>query len=190
MVAFFDFFTYSVVALGIPLMACVSLKKEKIVDVITYSAFFLGGYGGMWCGKWIMSGFLIKGNTISNSLENAFSQVTYRMTAKDHDATMTVLYVLRQVLMHLNNKPMKIFALIFGIIIVIFTLSKKYMIKVDSYLFIYLIIALYPFIWYIFVKNHSATHSRIEQRELAVSIMAIVYSAINCFEANRGKKRC
>ena len=182
-VAFFDFFTYPVVALGIPLVICIALKKNSsirndLINIFDYSISYFVGYGGMWCGKWIMAGLLIKGNSISSVFANAFNQTVYRMTAEENESRMTILYVLRQVFMHLNNKPMKIFALVFIVIFIIMALNKQYTVSIDSKMIPTLIIAVYPFIWYILVRNHSATHARIEQREMAVFIMAVTYASL------------
>ena len=192
-VAFFDFFTYPVVALGIPLIICVALKKNSsirndLINILDYSISYFAGYGGMWCGKWIMAGLLIKGNSISSVFANAFNQTVYRMTAEENESRMTFLYVLRQVLMHLNNKPMKIFALVFIVTLIIMALNKQYAVSADSKMVPVLVIAVYPFIWYILVRNHSATHARIEQREMAVFIMAITYIAL-LFIIKKRRKR-
>ena len=182
-VAFFDFFTYPVVALGIPLVICIALKKNgsirnDLINVLDYSAAYFIGYGGMWCGKWIMAGFLIKENSVSNVFVNAFNQAVYRMVAEENESKMTAIYVLRQVLMHLNNKPMKIFALLFAVVIISIALSKQFEVSLKYKIIPIVVVAVYPFIWYILVKNHSATHARIEQREMAVFIMAMMYATL------------
>ena len=130
---------------------------------------------GMWGGKWIIASLFTDNNTI----DNAISQISYRMTAEEESShPLTVTYVLRQVLMHLNNKPMKIFVLMFALIVLLSLLCQKRIVVISKNIIPMLLIALYPFAWYILVRNHSATHSRLEQRELAVTIMALVFSVL------------
>jgi len=125
-------------------------------------------------GKWIIASLFTDNNTI----DNAISQISYIMTAEESSQPLTVTYVLRQVLMHLNNKPMKIFVLMFALIVLLSLLCQKRIVVISKNIIPMLLIALYPFAWYILVRNHSATHSRLEQRELAVTIMALVFSVL------------
>lgn len=191
-IAFFDFFTYPVVALGVPLIISVALNEENSVrvnvkNVVDYTIAYIIGYGGMWCGKWVLAGLFLNGNSVLKSFRNAFGQTIYRMSAGADENVMTVSYVLRQVLMHLNNKPMKIFVLLFFCTIAMLLLSRRCVVNLDFKIVPILIVSLYPFIWYMLVKNHSATHSRIEQREMAVSIMAVIYIISRCLKSKNRK---
>jgi len=184
-VAFFDFFTYPVVALGIPLIIYISLSSEKsvkksIFDMFKQSIYYLAGYGGMWSGKWIFASILLGENIIAKSM----NQIVYRMNAQETSAPMTILYVLRQVLMHLNNKPMKIAALVGSVWFIAALVSGKYAVVINKKMIPIIITAMYPFVWYAVVKNHSATHARIEQREMAVTIMAIIVAVLMCLKIN------
>lgn len=177
--AFFDLLTYPVVALGIPLIIFTALTSEmgirkNIKKIFEHSLSFSIGYAGMWGGKWIIASLFTDNNTI----DNAISQISYRMTAEESSQPLTVTYVLRQVLMHLNNKPMKIFVLMFALIVLLSLLCQKSIVVISKNIIPMLLIALYPFAWYILVRNHSATHSRLEQRELAVTIMALIFSVL------------
>lgn len=181
--AFFDFFTYPVVALGIPLIIYAVLSSDQriahsIRDMIGHSVTFFFGYGGMWAGKWVMADLLIKSNTIKNAL----NQITVDSSGIEDAAVMTVPYAFRQVLMHLNHKPIKIFAVLFVLILIVMLVSRKYKIIPDKTAIILFMISLYPFIWYAVVRQHSATHARIEQREMAVTIMGIVSSVLICIK--------
>lgn len=72
---FFDFLTYPMAALGIPLVLVLFLEKKDLKkglqDVVTYSICFAAGYAGMWAGKWIMASIILGENIIAEAMGQA-----------------------------------------------------------------------------------------------------------------------
>jgi hypothetical protein len=73
LVAFLDFLTYPIVALGVPLIfvLCVDERYDKFVELIKLSAAWGVGYAGMWAGKWVVASVL----TGTDVIENAKSMI-------------------------------------------------------------------------------------------------------------------
>lgn len=187
-VAFFDFFTYPVVALGVPLIISVALTSEQgigrnIKKILVGSFAYFAGYAGMWAGKWVMADLLIKSGTIRNALDEIFIDAT----GAEDKAVYTIPYVYRQILMHLTHKPIVIIAFLFILVLAFCLVRKKCSIKPDITTILILVISLYPFIWYAVVRQHSATMTRMEQRELAVTIMGIVTAILKNIHFLRSK---
>ena len=187
-VAFFDFFTYPVVALGIPLITSVALTSDRgighnIKKILAGSFAYFAGYAGMWAGKWITADLLIKSGTI----RDAINEITIDATGAEDKAVYTIPYVYRQILMHITHKSIVIIAVL-GILMLAFGLvRKKCTVRPDITTVLILVIALYPFVWYALVKQHSATMTRMEQRELAVTIMGIVTAILKNIHFLRSK---
>ncbi|MBO4898852.1 MAG: hypothetical protein J5509_01030 [Lachnospiraceae bacterium] len=182
-VAFFDFFTYPVVALGIPLIISVFLSSDQglgrnIRKILTGSFAYFAGYAGMWGGKWITADLLIKSGTIRDAINEIFIDAT----GAEDKAVYTIPYVYRQILMHITHKSIVIIAFIFLAVLAFLLIRKKCRIKPDITAVLLLVISLYPFVWYAVVKQHSATMTRMEQRELAVTIMGIVSAVLICLK--------
>ena len=89
--------------------------------------------------------------------------------------------------MHITHKSIVIIAVL-GILVLAFCLvRKKCTVRPDITTVLILVIALYPFVWYALVKQHSATMTRMEQRELAVTIMGIVTAILKNIHFLRSK---
>lgn len=64
--SFFDFLTYPLFTLGMPLILISVLgtfsSVQKLCDIVKNSIFWGIGYGGMWCGKWMVGSILTGDN--------------------------------------------------------------------------------------------------------------------------------
>lgn len=73
---FFDFLTYPMAALCMPLILVLILEHqtntkywlETMKDIIIAGICFGIGYIGMWAGKWVVSSFILQENVIANAL--------------------------------------------------------------------------------------------------------------------------
>ncbi len=126
--------------------------------------------------------------TSAGTISDALNQIVVRLNGKEDGQTLPIPYVFRQVLMHLNNKPMKIFALLFFITIFLLVVSRKYELVPNKTIIPILIISMYPFVWYSVVKEHSATHAQLEQREMAIFIMAAIVAVLFSLRPRNSKR--
>lgn len=181
-VVFFDFLTYPVVSLVLPLVLYISLpnwsdgnnkKYSSVIRVLKYSFFWAMGYGGMWLMKWIWVTLFTLGK--ENSIAEAIHTIIYRSGNGEvhYSFLTTVLEAL---------KPIMIwpFVILFGLMIlvtVIAVVTKK--IKIDvhkdhSRLVALLLTAIIPFGWYFVAREHSYDHAVFTYRCLAGTVMAVL----------------
>lgn len=179
--SYFDLLTYPLVTLGVPLSLWLAFNPspyflKNIKNVMFISGFWLIGYAGMWAGKWIL-GSIVTGNNI---IENAFSAILNRtssVSTSDQQIISFAKVIKRQLLASQHS--------IFYIVLLLLICSFIYQIIKKrryplSYVLVYLIIGIYPFIWYFVLKNHSYIHFWFTYRELSITIYAITVCALNC----------
>lgn len=69
---FFDFLTYPMAALCMPLILVLLMEqknwKEKTVDALGYGICFAIGFAGMWMGKWVVSSLLLQENVMADAI--------------------------------------------------------------------------------------------------------------------------
>ena len=86
-VAFFDFLTYPMAALGIPTIFYLLLNenkfdlRQKIFNMIKLAFSWGFGYVGMWAGKWCAASLLTDHNTIAE----AFGSILWRLKGDYHE---------------------------------------------------------------------------------------------------------
>ncbi len=185
-VAFFDFFTYPLVALGLPLLCSIILSnhhsmKEKVKGLMEYT--FCWGYGflGMWFGKWVVGTIL----TRRNILEDGFASALYRIGGEAVSEAVDDVsygYIMKSIFRIVCQPPMVISMVLTIVIIVCFgiytrkkKLNNKVLNKVTFSFYEYLpliIVAFYPFIYFFIVQNHSAVHPWLAYRELSITVFA------------------
>ena len=75
LVAYFDFLTYPLAALGLPTIFYLLLNENKFTlikkffNMIKFALSWSFGYVGMWAGKWCMASMLTDYNTIADALQ-------------------------------------------------------------------------------------------------------------------------
>ncbi len=185
--SYFDFLTYPLVSLGYPLVLYAYMKTSSaqdgekknslLISVISNSIAWFVGYGYMWMSKWIIGAVL----GYKGIIGNAFSTVETRLqSAESMNRVIGFLHVIV-----LNLKPYLNwgFFIYFGVIIIfaLLRLLNKQKNTFNIRLFsenikkgrILLFIALYPFIWFIALENHSEQHWIYTCRIFAVTVFAL-----------------
>lgn len=181
---YFDFLTYPLITLGITLLTYLSIiyKREviNIKDVIICSIMWLVGYGGMWLSKWLL-GSLITGN---NLILDAYNQAKFRVSRENY----TILDVIDRNIFEsfFDYKVGKTLIIIVVVSLIILIFLKIIKIKYINIKIIvpYLLISIYPFIWYAVLTNHSYIHFWMTYRNLAISIYALILIISNAFSIN------
>lgn len=173
--AYFDFLTYPIVGLGINLLLMLFLKKEQLLKqlklIIVSSFTWAVGYAGMWSGKWVVS-YILTGN---NTLLEGISSVKYRASGDSTVGvdTSSALKVIEANVEQFWNTPVKCILVICFIVIIGAIVTKKISMKIDfKHALPLFIVALYPFVWYGVIRNHSAIHYWMTHRNLSITILA------------------
>ena len=172
--SFFDFLTWPLVTLGIPLIVYMYITNHKNkVKTISFASICWGsGYLGLWCLKWGLSSVILQENVFSN----AIAQLQLRSSSFiNAEATEKILYI-DVLVKNFSVFGKKVFILLF--IVIAFWLLYKYISSgkklVLKRMLPYILISFYPFLWYLFTKNHSYEHYWMTWRELLIPIFAMI----------------
>ena len=176
--AFLDLTTSPLVGLGINLVLLLVLKdmtwKKNLVRIVSSSFSWGIGYVGMWGGKWIVGSLL----TGENVLKDAIETVLYRAAGDSMEEAQidsssafdVIMYNVDQVL----NTPVVWIAAVVLLGFVVLIIMGKAKVKVNRDKLVALaIVAVYPIAWYCIFRNHSAIHSWMTYRNLAITVLAL-----------------
>ncbi len=182
--AYFDLLTYPLVGLGITLLIFLTVKntssEKQLPKVLTASGVWLLGYAGMWIGKWILA-YIITGNNI---ILDGFSNVLHRM----NDDTLLESGIsnaskVQGILLNLEallTFPIIVLICIGTLWFIKRLLGKKYVISINPSSALNIgIVALFPFVWYLIVNNHSIIHRWMTYRSLSITVFAVTYILIS-----------
>lgn len=195
-VAFFDFLTYPLAALGIPLVLYYVINDTKlrkgVLDCIKYTASCFFGYVGMWGGKWIIAQIFTDYDVISD----AINQVIYRSAGavNGNNEKPTYINTIKRLLDVIDDKPM---LLLLGITlavvgIIIYRNNVKHTNADNEDITTWrfrkekivpiMMIGMYPFGWFLITMNHATIHPWLSYRNLSVTVwaaLAIVTVSVN-----------
>ena len=79
---YFDFLTYPITALGLPLTMYLLLEndnKGKAKKVIIYSIVWGTGYIGMWTAKWAIGSLILQENVFKSAISQAVVRTSHIM---------------------------------------------------------------------------------------------------------------
>ena len=124
-VAFFDFLTYPLVALCIPLtvylVLCGGTVTSKMKESIKRCFAWAVGYGTMWMGKWLLASILTGQNVIKDGID----RTAYRASGEFDGTQIGLMDILKKNLIPINNP---VFILLFVLIvtgILVYAVRKK-----------------------------------------------------------------
>lgn len=177
--SFFDQMSYPVVCLGIPLIIYLNMSSEdtktKFISIITGSASWGIGYGGMWVGKWIVAELLVHKGTMSNAMGQAFFRVAGGFEQVDGALSDSYFDILLDDMVSIGIVPLMIFT-VFVIILMIMIWKKRSGLNgtKDLSFLLPLIVGLYPFVWVAAVQSHAAVHLYLTYRNFAITLFAVL----------------
>lgn len=192
---YFDFLTYPLVTLGIPLaywlMAREEWRKENgarqprenigktLGRIIACSAFWSAGYLGMWVGKWTIASFLLK----QNIFLDAFRQILLHTSDSADYTKWDCIWLQMEVL---ARWPYLIIfgGILIGILIINRRKIKDAIVHMNcTFLSIlpYLFLATYPFVWYLVASGHCYANPKFTFRILGITVFAGFLGILSCF---------
>lgn len=181
--AYFDFLTYPIVSLGIPLILFFSLDadtqytiKARIIQFFSICFSWCLGYAGMWAGKWMIAELF----TSESSLSIAFSKIQQRSSHVNGTIEFNLLSTLRENLFYYRNSVIILF--IFAVLAAAVVLYIKCGVKKPSGSLVLPLVlcCIMPLAWYQLAMEHSYTHACFTYRGLAVAIYGIISLVYLC----------
>lgn len=191
--SFVDLFTTPIITVAIPLIIYFLIKQnsseetgiKQIVEVIKLSIIWVLGYGFTWITKWVLVDLILNRAVF---LE-AINQALFRSVSRDNrlltDTRVQIIYIKRYLGDYLL-KAMTILTFIYLIIKIVKDRNKKININLVNML-PYLIIMLYPFIWFFVVKQHTLIHMFFTNRIIIIAIITfqiIIASLLGYYDKN------
>ena len=190
---FFDLLSFPLVTLGAPLALSVYLdnreKAQKLSQqfckIIMRSGFWLLGYALTWVLKWTIATIV----TGEDMFENAITMIFYRSTGEGYSRIAAV----GRNLLVMFTWPTIIICATLLIVFLILWWRKK--IAVDWHnkkALFFALIAVYPFIWYCTLVNHSWVHTFMTHRLLAISMfcVALYLAQISSIAIKKKGRKC
>ena len=181
---FMDLLTVPAITLGIPLIVMLLLKTKKqynlntlktILEVIEYSVLWCITYVGIFISKWVIASIVLKKDAITV----AINSILYRVNGSE-EYPITRFGAICENFKFLQNKVL-LFLIIIGIIVWIIALIKnRKKLKDMKNSIIYIIIALYPYVWYFVFAGHSTIHAWFTFRLQLITIFALLCAMGEC----------
>lgn len=200
LINFFDFLTFPLVTLGVPLICLLLLELQKkdngvwkaFLKTVQYSVLWGAGYSVCWITKWLLASAVLK----KNVLLDAKNQAILRMVGSETEPEpvnhiQTVLDNVRLLFFFDGNfKNGIIIGVIVGLILVSLVLlwrADRY--KAGIYMLI-LLVSAYPYIWYLVFSNHSQRHTYFTYRTQLIAVFGVLAVAFGApLEVARMRKR-
>ena len=175
--AYFDLLTFPLITLGIPLIIAFLLKNQNNEQSLKNNIFFILkiciiwslSYFGTYFAKWVIASIFL-GN---NEVKFAFEHFLKRANMEDENKFNRLETISKNFELYFNK-----FTIIYIIGVLIYYLKniiKKNINKKFEYQKIIplIIIAIFPYIWYSFLTNHSFMHSWMTYRIQSITLFSI-----------------
>lgn len=185
---FFDFLTFPLITLGVPLIVYICLYKrgfkEDVKCVIKNCFLWLFGYAGMLFSKWVLATMLTNENVIKDGFENVLRRM-YGITEEGWDTSVTLgRSILLNVNVILNTNTLVILGISFVLIFSSYMYSS-YRIRGNLRALVLFGVGLMPFVWYSLLVQHSIIHPHWTYKILSISIYALLSAVVCCLEPKK-----
>ena len=165
---FFDFLTYPILTLGIPLVLLLWLRvrdeqadfKSNFWFMFKASLSWFFGYALTWISKWLLSAAILGVRYFWRTM----SVVQYRLEGSEEEPLDRIGTIERNIKAWLNvqdggvisSSKIVILLLLVAVVLILWKKLKDWK-TIGAYLPI-LFVASYPYIWYLVMSNHSQIH--------------------------------
>ena len=186
---FFDLLTAPLLTLGIPLIYVILLKnkresnlKKSIFEVIKLSILWCIAYGGIFLAKWVIASIILQRDVITV----AINQILFR-TNGSVEYPATKLGAIKENIGVLYNTVLLGLFIVISIIWAVFMVINRKKISNMKIVISLLLVAIYPYVWYITFAGHSTIHAWFTYRIQAIAILGILSAMIECIDIDKGK---
>lgn len=178
---YFDFLTWPVITLGVPLIVYLSLEEDKKYKKLVVSSCMWGlGYVGLWMEKWIFGSLILSDNIFKDAVRN----LLYRSSSKLDEMEFTWIDVLlRNIAVWFKPAYMLLLAGVIAVIVVKAITMKKRCVEITkNNMLPILFVAVFPIVWICLSKNHAYEHYWMTWRDLGVTVFAGICCVAMMFE--------
>ncbi len=197
--SYVDFLTAPLITLGMPLVYLILLQqkeygehsyKKNMCSVFANSLLWGIGYLGNWAAKWVLASIVLGRNIITDGLSQGISRVG---GVEDQTSKLgAIAYNLFAIIPpEIEGKDLKWFVLWGTIALVVLGAvfwkrhAQSSVIKSQIPL---LIVAVYPYIWYVIMSNHSQIHYIFTYRMQMITVWAGLMLYIQSIVRNKGEQ--
>lgn len=175
--SYFDFLTYPVFTLGMPLTLWIVMTGESegktlYWHLVEFCAMWALGYVCMWGAKWILATIF----TDTNVIANAWNQLVFRSSHANGEEQFTLWGVYKRnlgVLLKNRGFDLILFFAVIGMILYrLRACGNRIRVVISSKVIALAFIALLPLVWLGGAANHSFIHIAFTYRDFAVSVFA------------------
>ena len=184
--SFFDFLTYPLATLVMPLTIIMwfdesKTYREKFLTAFKFGVFWAIGYFGFWIAKWLVGSLITGENLILGAINQAKFRTTGDVAYEQNKILVRLPFILNtRPIFNLRNAIALCFVfVIFVVAVVAFRKQYKFQL-VKSFSF--LVIALLPILWYLVLSNHSFVHYWFTFRTYIGTIFAVTALAAYGFK--------
>ena len=201
---FFEFLTTELLTVFVPLIIILAIRREEkreeslkntLIFVIKICLLWFIGYSLMWLAKWVLASIILQINAfdyVKNNFSMRFNGIQgienyeelYASAISRNIFSIPLLYLIETKFYKWEVKV--ILAAVF-ILILMYTNWKE--LKNKKTLLIFVLFSIVPYLRYIILANHSYRHPMFTFRIQIITIMALLYIIIDCFnyELLKGK---
>lgn len=199
--SYVDFLTAPLITLGMPLVYLILLQQKeygelsykKNMSTVFVCSFLWGiGYLGNWAAKWVLASIVLGRNIIADGLSQGINRVG---AVEDQTSKLgAIAYNFFAIIPpEIEGKDLNWFVLFGAMVLIVLGIvfwkrhAQSSVLKSQLPL---LIVAVYPYIWYVIMSNHSQIHYiftyRIQMITVWAGLMLYIQSIVRKKE-NRGK---
>ncbi len=185
--SYMDLLTYPLITWGIPMIWWIVLSDREetgltyIKRVVISGISWICGYGGMWCGKWILGSLVLGENVIQNAVENIFFRV-----GNSEESMFSFVDRLNAVYTNWKHYSYRMYFLILALWLVwIAARSVFHGVKTTKKCPALLLVGCSGVVWYLVMSNHTAGHHFFTYRIYNVSILAFMAYALECLLSDK-----
>lgn len=176
--SYFDFLTYPVVTLGVPVVFLISQYEENwkdgLKELLGACILWGTGYAAMWAGKWALASLV----TGENVLAEAVQSVSIRIGTDVPELGISEAGRLGAITLNISASK-------FSFVLIVIAFAVCFVLGAARFRSRYIpaaLAGLLPFAWYLVVLNHSVIHSWMTFRSLAVFVYALTTIGVMLIE--------
>lgn len=188
MTSYFDFLTWPIVTLIMPLITFLYIEKRKLISAIMASISWGIGYVVFWAEKWIIGSMILENNIIQDAIDRLKMRSSMDVVG-DEVNTLFIDTIKLNFSVFLKKGYLLIIVLAFGgiLLVQLYRIYKGAKFEKGKFLN-YSILMLLPLGWYMVTTNHSTVHYWMTWRTAATFLIIVFAALVDSVQKERDMK--